>query len=127
MTKTSHKPARKETWMEKKWRPAIAIMYLIVCVMDFIIFPIAYSWVMVNYGIDSDIRLIWKPLTLEGGGLFHIAMGAVLGVSAWSRGQEKITRYRNGYRETEEYGLPEESIITVENESLEVKPYRYRG
>jgi hypothetical protein len=39
---------------------------------------------------------MWKPLTLEGSGLFHVAMGAVLGVTAWTRGQEKITEISNG-------------------------------
>lgn len=33
----------------------------------------------------------WDPLTLKGAGLFHLAMGAVLGVAAWSRGQEKMS------------------------------------
>jgi len=33
---------------------------------------------------------MWQPLTLGGGGLYHLAMGAVLGIAAWSRGQEKI-------------------------------------
>jgi hypothetical protein len=32
----------------------------------------------------------WQPLTLQGAGLFHIAMGAVLGISAFGRTQEKL-------------------------------------
>jgi hypothetical protein len=32
----------------------------------------------------------WNPLTLQGAGFFHIAMGAVLGISAYGRTQEKI-------------------------------------
>jgi hypothetical protein len=32
----------------------------------------------------------WNPLTLQGAGLFHIAMGAVLGISAFGRTQEKL-------------------------------------
>jgi hypothetical protein len=31
------------------------------------------------------------PLTLQGAGLYHIAMGAVLGVAAYGRSQEKIS------------------------------------
>jgi hypothetical protein len=38
----------------------------------------------------NDAFRQWLPITLGGGGLFHVAMGAVLGVTAWSRGQEKI-------------------------------------
>jgi hypothetical protein len=30
------------------------------------------------------------PLTLQGAGLYHIAMGAVLGLAAYGRSQEKI-------------------------------------
>ena len=32
----------------------------------------------------------WDPLTLKGAGLFHIAMGAVLGIAAFGRTQEKL-------------------------------------
>lgn len=88
-------PARyREDWLDRKWRPAMGWMYLVVCVTDFIIFPVAHAWLQMRYG---DVGTAWEPLTLKGGGLFHVAMGAVLGVAAWSRGQEKITKYRTGY------------------------------
>jgi hypothetical protein len=32
----------------------------------------------------------WQPLTLQGAGLYHMAMGAVLGLAAFGRTQEKI-------------------------------------
>jgi hypothetical protein len=38
-------------------------------------------------------------LTLLSGGIFHAAMGAVLGVAAWTRGQEKIERLKTEYEE----------------------------
>jgi hypothetical protein len=38
---------------------------------------------------------MWQPLTLQGGGLIHIAFGAILGISAWTRGQEKIETIKN--------------------------------
>jgi hypothetical protein len=31
----------------------------------------------------------WQSLTLANGGLIHIAFGAILGVAAFSRGQDK--------------------------------------
>ena len=34
----------------------------------------------------------WQSLTLQGGGLFHIAFGAILGAAAWTRGMEKRER-----------------------------------
>lgn len=35
---------------------------------------------------------VWEPLTLQATGLFHVAFGAILGVAAWTRGNEKIAR-----------------------------------
>jgi hypothetical protein len=35
-------------------------------------------------------------LTLQGAGLFHIAMGAVLGIAAFGRTQEKLNGANNG-------------------------------
>ena len=38
----------------------------------------------------NDAFRQWVPITLQGGGLFHVAMGAVLGVTAYGRTQEKL-------------------------------------
>jgi hypothetical protein len=85
------KEKEKEDWMQKKWRPMMAIMYMTVCVFDFILFPIMFTIVQF-WEVESvnDAFRQWQPLTLIGAGLFHMAMGAVLGITAWSRGQEKI-------------------------------------
>ena len=77
-----------ESWMSRKWRPAMGWMYMIVCITDFIIFPVLWSILQAYY--DGQVVTQWDPLTLEGAGLFHMAMGAVLGITAWSRGQEKM-------------------------------------
>jgi hypothetical protein len=77
-------------WVSAKWRPMMGWMYMTVCIFDFIIFPILWTLVQV-YDHQGLVTAEWSPLTLKGGGLFHMAMGAVLGVAAWSRGQEKIT------------------------------------
>lgn len=69
------------------WRPALAWSYVAACTFDFIIGPIA---TMAFFTITGQQYTPWTPLTLEGGGLYHLAMGAVLGVTSWSRGQEKI-------------------------------------
>lgn len=79
----------KEDWMNRKWRPAMGWMYMVVCICDFIIFPIIWSGTQAI--MHASVITQWHPLTLEGAGLFHLAMGAVLGITAWSRGQEKIT------------------------------------
>jgi hypothetical protein len=78
-----------ETWMNNKWRPAMAWMYMFICVLDFAVFPILWSGLQAHFG--GSVITQWDPLTLKGAGLFHMAMGAVLGITAWSRGQEKIT------------------------------------
>ena len=82
---------KQEDWMNSKWRPAMGWMYMVVCVFDFIVFPIGFTIVQFwETQAANDAFRQWQPLTLVGAGLFHVAMGAVLGISAWSRGQEKI-------------------------------------
>lgn len=77
----------KNSWFKTRWRPAAAWQYIAVCLFDFIIGPVA---TMFFYYYSGQTYHQWTPLTLQGGGLYHLAMGAVLGVAAWSRGQEKI-------------------------------------
>lgn len=78
----------EQDFMTSKWRPMMAVMYMIVCICDFVLFPVMWSlFQAVNHG---QVSSQWQPITLQGAGLFHMAMGAVLGVAAWSRGQEKM-------------------------------------
>lgn len=90
--KQDDKPNKEaESWLQKKWRPMMAMMYMCVCASDFILFPIMFTIVQFWEVLpQNDAFRQWLPLTLQGGGLFHMAMGAVLGITAWSRGQEKI-------------------------------------
>ena len=86
-----------EDWMTKKWRPMMAIMYMTACLFDFVFFPIMFTIVQFwETAVQNDAFRQWVPITLQGGGLFHVAMGAVLGVSAWSRGQEKMAGVSGG-------------------------------
>lgn len=87
----SESEKKKEDWMNTKWRPAMGWMYMAVCVADFILFPVL--WAIIQFWETSaanDAFRQWQPLTLQGAGLFHMAMGAVLGLAAWGRTQEKI-------------------------------------
>ena len=87
----------EEDWMTKKWRPMMAVMYMIACIFDFVMFPIMFTAVQFwETQAANDAFRQWAPITLQGGGLFHVAMGAVLGVSAWSRGQEKMAGAAGG-------------------------------
>jgi hypothetical protein len=84
---------KKEDWMNSKWRPMMGWMYMLVCTMDMVIFPIL--WSLLQTMTHSPITQ-WNPLTLQGAGLFHIAMGAVLGIAAFGRTQEKLGGANNG-------------------------------
>ncbi len=79
----------KETGFNNKWRPAMGWLYLVVCAFDFVIFPILWNLAQATY-LKNIVFTQWSPLTLQGAGFFHIAMGAVLGISAYGRTQEKI-------------------------------------
>lgn len=84
----ARKPVRQEEkWIQKYWRPVIAFQYVLICLFDFMLAPIGLS----VYAALRDVAYIaWVPLTLQGGGMYHISMGAILGVSAWRRSIEKV-------------------------------------
>jgi hypothetical protein len=89
----SESEKKKEDWMNSKWRPMMGWMYMLVCTMDMIVFPILWSLLQTTTGTAITQ---WNPLTLQGAGLFHIAMGAVLGIAAFGRTQEKLNGANNG-------------------------------
>jgi hypothetical protein len=91
--KQSESEKKKEDWMNSKWRPMMGWMYMVVCTMDMVIFPILWSLLQTTTGTQITQ---WNPLTLQGAGLFHIAMGAVLGIAAFGRTQEKLNGANNG-------------------------------
>ena len=84
---------KKEDWMNSKWRPMMGWMYMLVCTMDMVVFPVLWSLLQTTTGTQITQ---WNPLTLQGAGLFHIAMGAVLGIAAFGRTQEKLNGANNG-------------------------------
>lgn len=105
MNKTEHKTDKREKWIHNKWRPMMAWMYFAVCVFDFILFPI--FWSILQAAQNGRVADQWDPITLQGAGLFHLAMGAILGVAAWSRGREKIAFGYDNNRES--FGYPQSS------------------
>ena len=80
-------------WMQKLWRPAMGWMYMLICLADMIVFPVLWSLLQ---AVTHTAITQWNPLTLQGAGLFHIAMGAVLGIAAFGRTQEKLNGANNG-------------------------------
>ena len=85
---------KKEDWMNSKWRPMMGWMYMLVCLCDFVVFPVL--WSLLHAVLHTANMVQWNPLTLQGAGLFHIAMGAVLGIAAFGRTQEKLGGANNG-------------------------------
>ena len=96
----SRKPKKTESeqenehWMNSKWRPMMGWMYMVVCCFDFVLAPIL--WSLLQSLSHGSVQTQWQPLTLQGAGLFHIAMGAVLGIAAYGRTQEKLGGANNG-------------------------------
>lgn len=86
----------------------MAWQYMIVCFFDFIGGPLMTAWLSAYKNIPYQA---WKSLTLDNSGLYHLAMGAIIGVAAWSRGKEKIQRM-----------MLDGSTETTETETTEQKP-----
>ena len=85
------------------WKTVMAVVYAVICVFDFIVGP---SWIgmtradvlagfemmqLTTLDPQVQIKLIdsltyqHMPFTLQGGGLFHLAFGALLTGSALNR------------------------------------------
>jgi len=91
--KLTESEKKKEDWMNAKWRPMMGWTYMITCVTDFILFPIL--WSILQAALKQPVTA-WQPITLQGAGLYHLAMGAIIGVAAFGRTQEKLAGANNG-------------------------------
>lgn len=81
----------QEHWVKGYWRPAMGWLYMLICFMDFVGFPLISIFTPVFgklFGVIIPYQP-WTSITLTNGGLIHFAMGAILGVTAWTRGYEK--------------------------------------
>jgi hypothetical protein len=85
---TDSPDAQEEHWLNSKWRPAMGWMYFGVCIFDFVVAPILWSLLQAIY--KGQVTSQWQPLTMQGAGLFHLSMGAIIGISAYGRTQEKM-------------------------------------
>jgi hypothetical protein len=84
-------PILQEHWLKTFWRPACAWVYLLICFMDFIGFPLlSMIQPLIYHAFGVQVSYVaWLPLTLTQSGLIHMSFGAILGVSAWTRGIAK--------------------------------------
>jgi hypothetical protein len=94
---------KKEDWMNSKWRPMMGWSYMLTCIADFVIFP--ELWSILQSVSKGQVNVQWQPITLQGAGLYHIAMGAVLGIAAYGRTQEKLGGANNGGAQTPATGF----------------------
>ena len=88
---------------EEGWKTVLAVVYAVICLVDFFIMPMAITAFkghglqdfIVNdlrkYDPSIQLQLLqaiskdYSPFTLQGSGLFHLAFGALLTGSALSR------------------------------------------
>ena len=77
----------EDNWLYTTWRPTMAWVYMATCITDFILFPI--FWALLHAALKQPLQA-WNPITLQGAGLFHVSMGAIIGISAFGRTQEKL-------------------------------------
>jgi hypothetical protein len=80
-----------ENWMNRYWRPLIGILYVMICFFDYILAPILFA-VYSGY-FHNNVIQVWVPLTSNG--IVHLSFGAILGVTAYSRGKEKMNALDN--------------------------------
>jgi hypothetical protein len=88
MPDTQQEPKAEESWVKSMWRPAMGWLYMIICFMDFVAFPAISMFMPIL--IKGMPYMAWQSLTLSNGGLIHMAFGAILGVAAYGRTQEKV-------------------------------------
>ncbi len=91
--------------IHKHWRDWLAVVYIIICLWDFIIGAAWWNLSIQSMFLDclasgradqatcfTNVPGPWAPYTLQNGGMFHVAMGAILGAAAWKRHEEQHER-----------------------------------
>ena len=109
---------KDNSWYQKTWLPIAAFVYLGICAFDFVVMPVytaAHNGQIENRIVrtlegkdaltfaDSVIRANqasrqWNPLTLLGGGMFHLSFGALLAGGAVTRGFAKTKEVEGYYK-----------------------------
>lgn len=81
-------------WMMEHWKPASALVYTLICLFDFVVFPgfvgltrmHMSEFLELTKNIDPELQREilayvtrqYMPYTLSGAGLFHLSFGALL-------------------------------------------------
>jgi hypothetical protein len=112
-----HEPSA-EKWYHRIWLPVCSFTYIGISIFDFVAMPVVTS---IHNNIIEE-RLVseaknnpalqtafadayekastlkqWQPLTLQGGGLFHLSFGALLAAGATTRGLTKKSEMEGYY------------------------------
>lgn len=77
VNETMRSEAQSEHWMQWAWRPTFGFTACGVLVNNYVLLPYLQPWGVVPIVVPQEVWLM---------------IMAVLGVAAWTRGQEKITR-----------------------------------
>lgn len=103
----------KEGFFQKYWRPAVAILYILLLILDYMVRPVVNQMTAseIDFGqtvgivkqLDPTIQLKaleiqtkqekWPPILPE---FLHMALGAIITASAATRGWEKANRAKHG-------------------------------
>lgn len=113
------KKSTDSAWYQKTWLPFAAATYIIICIFDFMVMPVYVTAhnsrienaVFARLEDDKSAAAFadglvksnqasrqWNPLTLLGGGMFHLAFGALLTGGAVTRGIAKKSEVEGYYR-----------------------------
>jgi len=122
--------AEHNKWYQSVWLPFAAATYIIICIFDFMIMPVYVAGhnSRIEQKVFSELEgkdvatfattmaqtaqatRQWNPLTLLGGGMFHMAFGALLTGGAVTRGLAKKSEMEGyykygsaGYEEEDDY------------------------
>ena len=91
---TEKRRIKDDGWMQQYWRPIMAWQYLVVCLFDFMLAPIFLGWFA--YVTKTPLG-VWTPLTVQGGGLYHLSMGAIVGITSYAKTQERVSLINSPY------------------------------
>jgi hypothetical protein len=118
MARKIHEPS-VEQWYHRIWLPLCSFTYITICIFDFVIMPVqtAVHNSIVENRIITEIKANptaqgsfadayektsilkqWTPITLQGGGLFHLSFGALLAAGATTRGLAKKSEMEGYYQ-----------------------------
>lgn len=103
---------KKDNFIQKYWRPSMAVLYLLLCSLDYGIRPVANQYYAKQFDLATTVQEIkdlepatqiraleiasrneiWPPILNE---FVHLAFGAILTGAAVTRGLEKVNREKN--------------------------------